>query len=92
MHSRHHSGGWREALAVSILLVGCGGDGDDSRSDGPTSQGTPVVHATGNATAGRDVFRFSRRSGACISVTPPQDEGKNQCSDTALPAPWPCPP
>jgi len=41
----------------SVLLVGCGGDGD-SGSDGPTSQGTPVVHATGNATAGRDVFRF----------------------------------
>ena len=44
-------------LALPIALAACGGD-NYSGSDGPNSSVQAVVHQTGNATAGRDVFRF----------------------------------
>jgi len=49
---------------AAVLIAACGGsDGDpapapDPGSDGPMSAVMPVVHATGDAAAGRDVFRF----------------------------------
>ena len=45
------------ALALLIVLGACGGDSVPG-SDGPNSTVMAVVHQTGNATAGRDVFRF----------------------------------
>ena len=56
------------AYAVACLffsaLAGCGGHDDGpgvvpvAGSDGPVSSEAPVVHQAGNATAGRQVFRF----------------------------------
>lgn len=46
---------------TATFLTGCGSDGGGggtTGSDGPTVSETPVVHQTGNAVAGRDVFRF----------------------------------
>ncbi len=52
-------------LLLSLaLLAGCATNGSDrssdatAGSDGPPNAGTPVPHQTGNAAAGRDVFRF----------------------------------
>ena len=60
--SIHRSHAWRGLFAVvalPIVAVGCfGDDDDDSGRDGPNTSVMPVVHQTGNATAGRDVFRF----------------------------------
>lgn len=54
-------------LSAALLLEACGnsgnsgGDGSNAQplgSDGPASTEAPVVHATGTASAGREVFRF----------------------------------
>ncbi|MEO5881142.1 MAG: hypothetical protein ABIQ06_01890 [Caldimonas sp.] len=50
-------GGGAGAIAISTL-VACGGHDGDSGSDGPNSSVMPVVHATGNAANGQQVFRF----------------------------------
>ena len=42
---------------LALAMAGCGGD-NDSASDGPTSTEAAVVHQTGNAAAGKQVFRF----------------------------------
>ncbi len=44
-----------------LLLAGCGGDSTviaDTGSDGPVSSEAPVVHQTGDAASGKQVFRF----------------------------------
>lgn len=48
------------AIALAITVAGCGGgDGNNnSRADGPVTSVTPVVHQTGDATRGKEVFRF----------------------------------
>lgn len=46
------------ALAVSVVLAGCGGDHKDNGSDGPVSAEAPVIHLTGNNVNGQQVFRF----------------------------------
>ncbi len=48
------------AAAAAVLLAACGsgGDGGGSGSDGPSSAEAPIVHAAGDPTAGREVFRF----------------------------------
>ncbi len=47
------------ATAATVLLAACGSSGDGGTgSDGPPSTEAPVVHAAGNPTAGKQVFRF----------------------------------
>ena len=48
------------ALVLNVALAACGHDDDDNNkgADGPVVSETPVVHQTGNATAGQTVFRF----------------------------------
>ncbi|MEO7251342.1 MAG: hypothetical protein ABIW30_01900 [Arenimonas sp.] len=54
------------ATALLLTLAGCGSGGSDDAvppivatgSDGPNSTEAPVVHQTGNATAGKQIFRF----------------------------------
>ena len=51
---------WLAAAAAATLLAACGGSGDGGGggSDGPVATEAPVVHAAGNPTAGKQVFRF----------------------------------
>ena len=42
---------------LALAMAGCGGH-NDSASDGPTSTEAAVVHQTGNAAAGKQVFSF----------------------------------
>ncbi len=42
---------------TALTLAACGGNSSNG-SNGPDSSVAPVVHATGDATAGRNVFRF----------------------------------
>ena len=47
------------AVAFAITVAGCGGgDGDNNGADGPVTSVKPVVHQTGNAASGQQVFRF----------------------------------
>jgi hypothetical protein len=45
-------------VCVFSALAGCGGNNNDSGSDGPTSSVVPTAHQTGSAAAGQQVFRF----------------------------------
>lgn len=47
------------AVAFAITVAGCGGgDGNNNGADGPVTSVKPVVHQTGNAASGQQVFRF----------------------------------
>ena len=47
------------AVVFAITVAGCGGgDGDNNGADGPVTSVKPVVHQTGNAASGQQVFRF----------------------------------
>ena len=47
------------AVAFAVTVAGCGGgDGDNNGADGPVTSVKPVVHQTGNAASGQQVFRF----------------------------------
>ena len=53
--------GWGTTIVLLFILGACNSDSDkpvETGSDGPVSAETPVIHQVGNATAGKQVFRF----------------------------------